>query len=271
MMSGRCPGVARIIAGSYTHKGSQMPIRPEKLAELTSIPVEAAQFILSPPADMSEQQLHSRLHELVPLTTNRRSWIWEIHKNCDQLIHQRLAAFTAAQAMTFASFSVLTIARFNAAPTMASGRLSLLDWARVWVVLFGIFLAAVGWLVTYPMFKRLNYLNQTFLFRDKIYRDYFDCIKWQERTWACETKKPTVFLYSIYNRFIPLWLPIAGGVFWLVFLCLLVFALSLQPAPPQPLVGLEKQPGQEHVCRYQEDNPQLVALGLNASKLPLCQ
>ena len=177
-----------------------MPIRPEKLAELTSIPVEAAQFILSPPADMSEQQLHSRLHELVPLTTNRRSWIWEIHKNCDQLIHQRLAAFTAAQAMTLASFSVLTIARFNAAPTMASGRLSLLDWARVWVVLFGIFLAAVGWLVTYPMFKRLNYLNQTFLFRDKIYRDYFDCIKWQERTWACETKKTdSISLFNLQS------------------------------------------------------------------------
>lgn len=205
------------------------------------------------------------------LADDQLKWVWEVHKNCDQLIHQRLASFTAAQAMTLASFSVLTVARFNAGPTMPSGRLLLLDWARVWVVLFGIFLAAVSWLVTYPMFKRLKYLNQTFLFRDRVYRDYIDCIKWQERTWGCETKKPAIFLYSIYNRFIPLWLPLAEGVFWLVFLGLLVFAVRLQPARVRPLLGLEMQSGEEHVCRYGEYNPQFATLGPGASKLPLCQ
>lgn len=210
-----------------------MTIRPEELAELLAIPVEAAQLILVPPPDMNEQQLHTRLQELVPRTKSQlwkdeRSWIWEIHKNCDQLIHQRLASFTAAQAMTLASFSVLTVARFNATG-MPSERLWLLDYARVWVIAFGIFLAAVGWLVTYPMFKRLKYLNQTFLFpKDKIYLDYFDCIKWKEKTWNCSTKKLTMFPYPLYNKFIPLWLPVAEGLFWLILLGLLVIALMFQ-------------------------------------------
>ena len=42
------------------------------------------------------------------------AWVWEIHKNCDGLLHQRLQSFTAAQAMTLAAFTLLTIARFNA-------------------------------------------------------------------------------------------------------------------------------------------------------------
>jgi hypothetical protein len=212
-----------------------MPIRPDKLAELTSIPVEAAQFILSPPADMSEQQLHSRLHELVPLTTYRRSWIWEIHKNCDQLLHQRLASFTAAQAMTLASFSVLTVARFGAnvakaatATTAAIAgvppeRLLLLDIARLGVIFFGMFLAVVGGFVTYPMFKRLKYLNKEFLFSDKIYRDYFDCIEWDEETWEPGSK--TRFPYPLYARFVPVWLPAVEVLFWVGLGGLLVVAL----------------------------------------------
>ncbi|HME21106.1 MAG TPA: hypothetical protein VKI44_07055 [Acetobacteraceae bacterium] len=219
----------------HTHEGSQMPISPEKLAELTSIPVEAAKFILSPPPHMSEQQLHSRLQELVPLTMNRRSWIWEIHKNCDQLLHQRLASFTAAQAMTLAAFSVLTVARFNATvatpattTTAAIGgippeRLWLLDIARVSVILFGMFLAAVGGLVTYPMFKRLKYLNKAFLFEDNTYCNYFHCIEWDEETW--DPKSKTRFPYPLYARFIPFWLPAAEVLFWAVLFGLLVVAL----------------------------------------------
>ena len=76
-----------------------MTICPEELAELITVPVEAAQLILDLPPNMSEQELRSRLQDLV-LPKEQRSWIWEIHKNCDQLIHQRLASFTAAQAMT---------------------------------------------------------------------------------------------------------------------------------------------------------------------------
>lgn len=57
-----------------------MAIRPEELAELVSIPVEAAQLILDPPPDVSEQQLRSRLQKLVPFTNEQRSWIWEVHK-----------------------------------------------------------------------------------------------------------------------------------------------------------------------------------------------
>ena len=167
------------------------------------------------------------------LTDEQRKWIWEIHKNCDQLLHQRLASFTAAQAMTLASFSVLTVARFNAVG-MPEGRLNLLDDARAWVVGFGIFLAFVGWFVTYPMFKRLMYLNQTFLFPgDTIYSDYFNCIKWTKKTWGREKKRRTLFPYSFYNKFIPLWLPAAEGLFWLVLAIFLAVALKY-PNPSVP-------------------------------------
>jgi hypothetical protein len=77
-----------------------MAFRPEELAELASIPVEAAQLVLDPPPGITEQQRRSRFQELVPITNEQRGWVWEIHKNCDQLLHQRLASFTAAQAMT---------------------------------------------------------------------------------------------------------------------------------------------------------------------------
>ena len=52
--------------------------------------------------------------------TVKRSWVWEIHKNCDALLHQRLAAFTAAQSMALVSFTALTVARFTADPCKIS-------------------------------------------------------------------------------------------------------------------------------------------------------
>jgi hypothetical protein len=129
--------------------------------------------------------------------------------------------------MTLASFSVLTVARFNATTAVAPERLWLLDIGRVCVIVFGIFLAAVGWLVTYPMYKRLKYLNERFLFPgDNIYHDYFHCIQWKEETWDPDTK--TRFPYELYSRFIPLWLPAAEGLFWTGLLGLLVVALWLQ-------------------------------------------
>jgi hypothetical protein len=146
----------------------------------------------------------------LPLDKDERKWVWEVHKNCDQLLHQRLASFTAAQAMTLASFSVLTVARFNAAAGMPEGRLELLDKARVGIAFFGLFLAFVGWLVTYPMFKRLNYLNHSFLFRDKTYQEYHDCIKWDEDIWNSKTNQKAMFLlpfhkfFPLYKNFIPL-------------------------------------------------------------------
>jgi hypothetical protein len=112
----------------------------------------------------------------VSFPKEQRNWIWEIHKNCDQLMHQRLASFMAAQAMTLALFTLLTVARFNADPTkFAPPRIVLLDISRLGVTVFGVFLAVGGYLVTYPMRKRLQYLNDKFFFpKDKIYRDYFD-------------------------------------------------------------------------------------------------
>ena len=78
------------------------------------------------------------------------------------------------------------------------------------------------------MFKRLEYLNQTYLRRDRIYRDYLDCIEWEDTTWVSATKKPALFPYRVYKRFIPVWLPAAEVAFWLLLFLLLVVALWWQ-------------------------------------------
>lgn len=212
-----------------------MKLRPEKLVELVPIPLKAAQLILEPPAEMSEEQVLSRLQEELVLTKDQRQWIWEIHKNCDQLIHQRLASFTAAQAMTLASFGVLTVARFNAGEGIPPLRLELLDEARVWVIGFGLFLAFVSWFVIYPMFKRLKYLNDTYLFRDTIYSDYYHCIEWRRKKWKYKTKSKLLLFYRFYKSFIPLWLPIAEGLFWLGLGYLLWAALHDASMPSKNL------------------------------------
>jgi len=51
-----------------------MAIRPEKLAEILSIPLEAAQVILDRRSDLSEQELRSRLHKVGPIENEQRSW-----------------------------------------------------------------------------------------------------------------------------------------------------------------------------------------------------
>ena len=56
-----------------------MGIRPQELVELLSIPLEAAQLIVEPSPDLSEQQLRRRLHQVVSITKEQRSWVWEIH------------------------------------------------------------------------------------------------------------------------------------------------------------------------------------------------
>jgi hypothetical protein len=202
-----------------------MAFRPEELAELVSIPVEAARLILDPPPDITEQQRRSRVQELLSITKEQRGWIWEIHKNCDQLLHQRLASFTAAQAMTLASFTLLTVARFNADPQkIAIERLWLLDISRVCVIMFGVFLAIAGIFVTYQMLKRLRFLNEKYLFPgDPIYRAYYDCIEWSEENWSSNTK--TKFPYRFYRRIIPLWLPVAELLLWIMLLVLLALGI----------------------------------------------
>jgi hypothetical protein len=184
------------------------------LAVILSIPTEAARLIVEPSVEISEERLRGRLRELVPFAKVQRQWVWEIHKNCDQLLHQRLASFTAAQAMTLAAFTLLTVARFNADPkNISMERIWLLEGSRVLVILFGAFLAFAGFLVTYPMFKRLRYLNETFLFPlDQIYSDYFHCIEWTESKWSPASK--TIFPFPLYRKIIPLWLPVSELVLW---------------------------------------------------------
>jgi len=146
-------------------------------------------------------------------------WMWEIHKNCDQLLHQRLAAFTAAQAMTLASFTVLTVARFQAQESMPPLRVHLLDTSRILVALFGLLIAIFGWLVTYPMLARLQSLNK-YLTEDPIYKYYID---------AADKKLALPFLsvsfpLKHYRNVIPIWLPASEAVLWVVLLAFTAYA-----------------------------------------------
>ena len=147
------------------------------------------------------------------------AWVWEIHKNCDSLLHQRLQSFTATQAMTLAAFTLLTIARFNAT-NMPDFRLTLLDYSRILVACFGLLTAVYGWLVTYPMFKRLQYLNLT-LTADPTYKSYID---------AADTtmKVPFVridFPLRIYRNVIPIWLPLTELGLWIGLIVFTVVAV----------------------------------------------
>src|SRR5208283_3307043 len=99
-------------------------------------------------------------------------------------------------------------ARFQAfqAPPALAERAQLLDYARFIVAFFGLIVSVFGWLVTYPMLLRIRHLNEKFMFRNKIFRDYFD---------APESGLQISFLgrrisisLSYYKYVIPYWLPV---------------------------------------------------------------
>jgi hypothetical protein len=184
-----------------------MPITPQKLAKILLITRGAARLLLDGRPGLDETELREALKKAEPLADAQRAWVWEIHKQCDQLLHQRLASFTAAQAMTLAAFTLLTVARFNADPVrIAQERIHLLDISRLIVIVFGGFLAVASSLVTYSMFRRLNYLNRRFLFRDEIYDAYFYSIGW---------------MVPFYRYIIPVGLPVAEFGLWALLLYLL--------------------------------------------------
>ena len=145
-------------------------------------------------------------------------WVWEIHKNCDQLLHQRLAAFTAAQAMTLAAFTLLTIARFKIDEDMVQ-RIPFLESSRFLVALFGLLVAVCGWLVTYPMYYRIQHLNQH-LATDSIYKEYLDVVD-------KDVKVPFIridFPLKLYREVIPIWLPVFELGLWIGLIVLTILA-----------------------------------------------
>ncbi len=168
-------------------------------------------------------------------------WAWEIHKNCDQLLHQRLAFFTAAQAMTLAAFMVLTNARFQLG--IPPDRVHWIEAARYTLNLFGVTLSIFTWMVTKPMVMRLDYLNKTILTPSiAIYNGYLNdalasftipCWSWID--WGlmqagvpAEERTPRKF----YRNIIPSTLPKVELGFWLVLLGLLIGAdLVTRSAP----------------------------------------
>lgn len=132
--------------------------------------------------------------------------------------------------MTLAAYTLLSIARFGAIVSveLPKQRLWFLDASRVLLVAFGLFLTMAGYLVTYAMFKRLKFLNDTYLFEDEIYKLYHDCIDWDNWT---QREKRVVFPNSLYKNIIPLWLPLAEWTLWLCLLVLLWWGISFSYFP----------------------------------------
>lgn len=149
-------------------------------------------------------------------------WAWEFHKNCDQLLHQRLASFTAAQAMTLAAFMVLTNARFQ--PGLDE-RVVFIEFGRYLIDFFGLALSGFTWMVTYPMVKRLDYLNENILFEEiPMYKTYHQKAledfkipgwRWIDRALVRfgapeHERTPRRF----YRNIIPRYLPISEMALW---------------------------------------------------------
>jgi hypothetical protein len=168
-------------------------------------------------------------------------WAWEFHKNCDQLLHQRLTAFTATQAMTLAAFTVLTIARFQTG--VSPDRLVYVDLGRYLIAIFGLAMAACGWLVTYPMYRRLQYLNTHYLAKENgVYKAYIET--------AVEGMKVPILKFDFplrtYRRIIPIWLPLSEIVLWVGLMMLTSIANiaasgSAKDPPPPPQAEIAPQ------------------------------
>jgi hypothetical protein len=154
-------------------------------------------------------------------------WIWEFHKNCDQLLHQRLASFTLAQSMTLAAFTLLTVARFQG--QVDPCRIPYVEAARYLVAIFGLLMAVFGWLVTYPMLKRLEHLNKKYLTEKiPVYKEYLDTV-------LESTKFPWTgwkFPFKFYKDVIPIWLPAVEFGFWILLISLMTAAI-LSGNPPK--------------------------------------
>ncbi len=160
-------------------------------------------------------------------------WAWEFHKNCDQLLHQRLAFFTAAQAMTLAAFMVLTNARFQLGVT--PDRIWFIEAGRYTLNIFGFMLSVFTWIVTYPMVIRLDYLNETILdIKIPIYQKYhyaaletFRIPGWSiidpilaRLGFSPQDREPRRF----YRNIIPKILPTVEMLMWAILFWLLVWA-----------------------------------------------
>ena len=152
---------------------------------------------------------------------------FDIHKNCDQMLHQRLTAFTALQAFAIAAYTTLTIARFQAA--VPSERIVWFEFSRVSLIAFGIVTAIFGWMVTFPMLVRLRYLNDKYLFTDPIYKSYMlDAhLDQNYNKLLLEWPKTDTYLrkkWLNYRYVIPILLPLFEISLWSIFLVALIGA-----------------------------------------------
>ena len=161
----------------------------------------------------------------------------EIHKNCDSMLHQRLASFTAAQSFSLAAFMLLTVARFQAA--LAPDRIVFLDAIRYAIIAFGIVLSVFGWMVTYPMLMRLRYLDDIYLRNNRVYAEDID-IEHVANTHDVFSQVPGIKkLWRVYRWVIPILLPFAEFALWIFIFIVMTLAKVFTAEPTRNCPALE--------------------------------
>ncbi|WP_139226233.1 hypothetical protein [Falsiroseomonas stagni] len=85
---------------------------------------------------------------------DEHEWAWEFHKQCDALLHSRLAAYFTGQSFLLTSFTLIII-------NPAHGPKILL----YLVAILGLFTGIIWLFVNVAMFARLEALNEKYLFR----------------------------------------------------------------------------------------------------------
>ena len=164
---------------------------------------------------------------------NQHEWAWELHKQCDLLLHSRLSAYFVGQSFLVTSF-VLAVANKCSFHPLVPPLISIVG-----------FLTATMWLfVNAAMYRRLEALNQKYLLRpDAVNKS--SAVKPVEDDDARKMREVFTFYnveslqhgskiirfflpIHIYKYFIPYFTPILFMTFWvsnviIIYICYELF------------------------------------------------
>ncbi|HRD26794.1 MAG TPA: hypothetical protein PLO65_00680 [Caulobacter sp.] len=120
-------------------------------------------------------------------------WAWELHKEADNLLHQRLNGFVAVNAFLAAGYFFATEAAYNGKPAHSF---------VLGISVAGVFLGPVFLGIIRRLVRGIGHLKQEHLFHDEIYSLYF----------GKRSKGPFVywFAYGVPGILTLLWLAALG-------------------------------------------------------------
>jgi hypothetical protein len=170
--------------------------------------------------------------------------IWEIHKQCDALLHSRLTAFTALQAFSIAAYIALTVARFSS--SLPPERADYVEYGRFGLILFGMLTALFGWMVTFPMLVRIRFLNGEYLCNEKLFQQEaaaytrymyesledrrYNTLFYNRESTSATPKLGRARIWPRYTSVIPVFLPAVEMLLWLAFLALQILGMHATSA-----------------------------------------